>query len=79
MNQTEKQGALNLAIANGNMMIAIAQDNPQELLKAVHHMEKAQLDIGATLYDVEKLRALEAQANVRLQERFNYYGVPANA
>ena len=78
MNQNEKSAILNLAIANGNFIMAVARDDAGEVLKAVHHMEKAQLQIGVTLYDTEKLRALEQQANARLQERFDFYGVPAN-
>lgn len=79
MNTSDATNILNLAIANGNLQIAICKDDPSEVLKAVHHMEKCQVLCGVSLLNTEQLSGLASMASKRIAERFEWYGVPANA
>lgn len=75
----QKEHVLNMAIANGNLMVAIMKDDAPEILKAVNQLRRAQVLCECQLYTGEQLDGMEAMARKRVDERFAAYGVPGNA
>lgn len=77
--EDESKAILNFVIANGNLQLAIARDDPAEIIKAVNFLTTAQHATGVALYTTAQLSGLLTAAEAKITERQSYYMGASNA